>query len=215
MENKRKKNLKVIMLGNLNSGKTAIFNEFAGRRFGTYTCPSTFDMFYKEMKIGNEIATLNFWDTAGQEKFKSLNRHYYRFSICCILCFDIHNEESFNSLDKWINELHEKGLENGLNPEKTIPLIVLLGTKSDITKSDKSISKERVENWCKGIEDRYKGDKINYFETSSKYSINIKESLNLISNLALNQYNLREIDEKKLKVIPLKQSNLDSYSSTC
>ncbi|KAN0019007.1 hypothetical protein ACTFIU_002209 [Dictyostelium citrinum] len=218
MENKEKKNLKIIMLGDWNSGKTAIFNEFAGRKFGSYTCPSTFDLFYKEIMIDNEIVGFHFWDTAMQERFTGLNRHFYRGACCCVLCFDIHNEQSFENLGKWINELNSKCLENGLESEKLSPPFVLIGTKNDITRTDKSISKERVERWCKNIEDQSKGsiigDKIYYFETSAKCSNNIKESLCIISRLALNYFtSMKNFNESKLNITPQKSNNIEP--STC
>ncbi|KAN0038053.1 hypothetical protein ACTA71_000225 [Dictyostelium dimigraforme] len=212
-----KKKLKIVMLGNWNSGKTAIFNEIAGRRFGSYTCPSTFDLFYREIMIDNEVIGYHWWDTAGQERFTGLNKHYYRDASCCVLCFDIHNEESFQSLDKWINDLHSKCLENGLESEKLFPPFVLLSTKNDITKTDQSISRDRIENWCKNIEDQVTtiiGGKIHYFETSAKSSKNIKESLGVITKLALNYfYSIKELNQSKLNIIS--QPKSDNELFTC
>ena len=35
-------------------------------------------------------------DTGGQETFYALNRQYYQRADCCILVYDITNEDSFN-----------------------------------------------------------------------------------------------------------------------
>ncbi|KAM9993911.1 hypothetical protein ACTFIZ_011869 [Dictyostelium cf. discoideum] len=215
MENKAKKKLKIIMIGDYNSGKTAIFNEFAGRKFGSYNCTSTFDLFYKEIIIDKEIVGYHFWDTAGQERFTNLNKHFYRNANCCVLCFDIHNEESFKNLDKWITELHSKCLENGLESEKLSPPFILIGTKNDISRTDKSISNETIEKWCKNIEDQGIIDKVHYFETSAKNSENITESFNIITKFALNYFNLmKKLNESKLN-ITLEKSNSNNKSSNC
>ncbi|KAM9969033.1 hypothetical protein ACTFIW_000116 [Dictyostelium discoideum] len=215
MEYKANKKLRIIMIGDYNSGKTAIFNEFAGRRFGIYSCPSTFDLFYKEIMIDDELVGYHFWDTAGQERFTSLNRHFYRNANCCVLCFDIHNEESFENLDKWITELHSKCLENGLESELSPPF-VLIGTKNDIPKTDKSISNERIEQWCKNIEDQGIIDKVHYFETSAKNSKNITEPFNIILKLALNYFNsMQKLNESKLNLTLEISDNNNIKSSSC
>ncbi|KAM9994847.1 hypothetical protein ACTFIY_001051 [Dictyostelium cf. discoideum] len=216
MENKANKKLKIIMIGDYYSGKTAIYNEFAGRKFGSYTCPSTFDLFYKEIMVDDEIVGYHFWDTADTERFTNLNRSYYRDANCCILCFDIHFEESFKNLDKWIKELHSKCLENGLESVKLSPPFVLIGTKSDIPRTDKSISKERIEQWCKNIEDQGIIDKVHYFETSAKNSKNITDLLNIISKFALNYFNsMQKLNESKLNITLEKSNNNNIKSSNC
>ena len=47
---------------------------------------------------------LQIWDTAGQEKFRTLTTSYYRGTSCCILVFDITNAESFYHLFQWIDQ---------------------------------------------------------------------------------------------------------------
>ncbi|KAM9970827.1 hypothetical protein ACTFIR_002691 [Dictyostelium discoideum] len=187
---KANKKIKIIMLGDYRSGKTAIFNEIVGRKFGSYTNPSTFDYFYKEIMVDNELVGCRLWDTAGHEKFTTnLNKSFYRDVNCCVLCFDLHFEESFKNLDKWMNELHSKCLENGLENMELLPPFVLIGTKSDIPRTDASISNERIEQWCKNIEGQGIIDKVHYFETSAKLSQNIIVPFNIIAKLALNYSN--------------------------
>ena len=41
---------------------------------------------------------------AGQETFKSITRSYYRGSIGVILVYDITSRESFNNVNKWLDE---------------------------------------------------------------------------------------------------------------
>ena len=42
------------------------------------------------------------WDTAGQEKFKSLVPNYIRDAHCAVFVYDISRVESFNNVDSWI-----------------------------------------------------------------------------------------------------------------
>jgi small GTP-binding protein len=41
------------------------------------------------IKVGNKEIKLQIWDTAGQEKFRSVARSYYRGAIGVIIVYDI------------------------------------------------------------------------------------------------------------------------------
>ena len=75
--------------------------------------------------------TLQIWDTAGQEKYRSLNRAFFRGTDTLALCFDLSNRSSFDSLDQ-----HREDFLNHQTNENL--LIVLIGTKSDL--DDRKVS---------------------------------------------------------------------------
>jgi small GTP-binding protein len=93
---------------------------------------------------------LHIFDSAGQEKYKSISKQYYHRSEGIMLVFDLTSKSSFDSILNWIEDI-----ENGA--EKGIP-IVLVGNKSDLV--DREVSKEEAEELAskKGME---------YFETSA------------------------------------------------
>ncbi|KAN0038057.1 hypothetical protein ACTA71_000229 [Dictyostelium dimigraforme] len=184
MEHK-KKVLKIITLGDCGVGKTSIINNFLGKKFGDKSC-ITNGLDLKEVMFENESTYLHIWDTYGQERFYSVGPVYYRGSDCYMLCFDIHNEESFKNLDKWREDMILCGCSGN------IPF-VLLGTKGDITKTNESISKERVEEWCKNIENQGVMEKVYYFETSAKLSKNINEAYRVAAKLALGHHESQDI----------------------
>ncbi|KAL7547711.1 hypothetical protein ACHAWF_011005 [Thalassiosira exigua] len=64
------------------------------------------------------------WDTAGQEKYRSLAPMYYRGSQAAILVYDITIPGSFAALKDWVNELRANG-PRGL-------VLVVCGNKSDL-----------------------------------------------------------------------------------
>ncbi|KAN0019009.1 hypothetical protein ACTFIU_002211 [Dictyostelium citrinum] len=184
----KKKYLKIITLGDSGVGKTAIHNNFVNGKFEKYRCSIAPEFYTKALFIENEHVYVHVWDTYGQERFNALGPPFYRGTNCYTLCFDIHNEESFVNLEKWIEEVRIHLLGN-------IPF-VLLGTKKDITRTDKSISKERIEQWCKKMENQGIIDKVHYFETSAKLSENITEAYNVALKLAFENYNKTENDQK-------------------
>ncbi|KAM9970823.1 hypothetical protein ACTFIR_002687 [Dictyostelium discoideum] len=159
--------LKIIILGDINVGKTSLYYHYVNGKFLYHrTC--------------SNVSVL-VWDTFDQERYHALGLPFYRGTNCYILCFDIHNEESFNNLGKWMDEVRTYCFGN-------IPFI-LVGTKSDIPRTNKSISKARIEQWCKNIEDQGIIDKVHYFETSAKLSQNVTELYNAAATLAMENYN--------------------------
>ncbi|KAM9969032.1 hypothetical protein ACTFIW_000115 [Dictyostelium discoideum] len=146
--------LKIIILGDINVGKTSLYYHYVNGKFLYHrTC--------------SNVSVL-VWDTFGQERYHALGLPFYRGTNCYILCFDIHNEESFNNLEKWMDEVRTYCFGN-------IPF-VLVGTKSDIPRTNKSISKARIEQ-C------------SLFETSAKLSQNVTELYNAAATLAMENYN--------------------------
>ena len=73
------------------------------------------------------------WDSAGQERFKSLTTSYYRNSDAAILVYGIDDEESFESLHRWTKELDRCG-KDGL-------IKIIVGNKSDL-EEERAVSQE-------------------------------------------------------------------------
>ena len=62
------------------------------------------DFLTKEIVIDERVVTMQIWDTAGQERFQSLGVAFYRGADCCVLCFDVTNNKSFDTLESWRDE---------------------------------------------------------------------------------------------------------------
>ena len=77
-----------------------------------------------KMYVEDKIIILNLWDTAGQERFKSLIPSYIKDSAVAIVVFDITNRQSFQSVDKWI--------EDARNLRDDEVMLVLVGNKADL-----------------------------------------------------------------------------------
>lgn len=53
------------------------------------------------------------WDTAGQDRFTTMSRAYYKDALGAALIYDISKRESFDNLkEKWIPQLREFGHAN-------------------------------------------------------------------------------------------------------
>ena len=96
--------IKIIMVGSIGVGKTSLVAKYAtgkipGKKEST-----------KNASYVNKIKTINgikfeikLWDTAGQEKYKSLTKLFIKDAKIAILVYSINNEQSFNDLDNWFN----------------------------------------------------------------------------------------------------------------
>jgi Ras-related protein Rab-2A len=76
------------------------------------------------INIEQDQIKLQIWDTAGQEQFRSITRSYYRDAAGALLVYDITRRESFNHLEKWLEEARLNGNKN--------MTIMLIGNKSDL-----------------------------------------------------------------------------------
>ena len=72
-------NLKIILVGEVSVGKTSIVGRYINNSFNDeYKCTIQAEQQTKIIKEDNHTSIkLNIWDTAGQEKFRSLTRQFY------------------------------------------------------------------------------------------------------------------------------------------
>ncbi len=153
---------KLVMIGTSGVGKTSLVkyemnNKFLGKNESTVI----FDHSFKNFSIFDKIVRLQIWDLCGQETYYSSIKNFYRSSTCIIIVFSLDNLESFNFVDRWIEDI--KG-----NHSTDEYVLVLIGNKSDLVE-ERIVSKEIIENYCKDNEIE------NYFETSAKTGDNIHE----------------------------------------
>ena len=61
--------------------------------------------------FGEDVVQVHIWDTAGQDKFKSLSSNYFKRASGAILVFDLTNRESFENWKSWYEDLMNLGEE--------------------------------------------------------------------------------------------------------
>ena len=98
---------KIIRLGKTSVGKSSILNRFIKGTFSEISITTINDFYLdKEIEVRGTPMKLEIWDTAGQEKFRSLVRNYYNGSKAAILVYDITDRDSFNEVvNYWYNEV--------------------------------------------------------------------------------------------------------------
>jgi Ras-related protein Rab-1A len=157
---------KILLIGDSGVGKSCFLTRFSEDEFTEqYTSTIGVDFKIRSIYIDNSNIKLQIWDTAGQERFKSITSSYYHGARGIIIMFDVTNSESFNHIQKWLEDANKYAGEDVIK--------LLVGTKSDKTA-------KRVIDYKTGKEfaDFYGMD---FIETSAKSSKNIKESFELIA----------------------------------
>lgn len=139
--------LKVVLVGEGSVGKTAILDQYVHGSFtGRYKATIGADFETKEILVDGRRTCLQIWDTASQERFKSLGSVFYRGSDACVLVYDLCNATSFQQLEKWAEEFL---IQADASPS-LFPFIVL-GNKKDLVDAcpeTRDVSLHRAQSWC-------------------------------------------------------------------
>ncbi len=115
---------KVIVIGEATVGKTSLITRFVKGIFNpSYILTIGVNFYVQDFNMTDKVLRLVIWDTAGQERFSSLRQLYYDGAKGAILVYDKTNEESFEKLGYWLNEIKTNMGD--------VP-IVLVGNKADL-----------------------------------------------------------------------------------
>ena len=105
-DNQREGTIKAILLGESMVGKTALIKRIISNTFEetiSTNGPSSNDV---DIEINGNTLKLTLWDTAGQEKFRSLNKLYYKGAEIEFLVYSVTDRKSFEELKNyWSQEV--------------------------------------------------------------------------------------------------------------
>ncbi|ETO32403.1 hypothetical protein RFI_04713 [Reticulomyxa filosa] len=156
----------------------------------TYQATIGIDFLSKTMYLEDRVTRLQLWDTAGQERFRSLIPSYIRDSSVAMIVYDIANQGSFKSIDKWVEDVRE---ERGNDV-----VIMLVGNKTDLQDNRgekgerggrgrkkkanlyKLIMNHRQVTTMQG-EEKAKELNVMFMETSAKSGENIKQLFHTVA----------------------------------
>jgi Ras-related protein Rab-5C len=177
---------KVVLLGETAVGKSSLISRFIEDKFQTnYTTTMTGAFFSKEVfyekyqkKIKYEI-----WDTAGQEKYRALNKMFYQDTKVIILVIDITRKDTYQAiLNYWYKELKENAPQN--------IIIALAANKNDLYEYEE-VTNEELDQYAKSINAIYQ-------KTSALKGQGITELFNVIGEKILSSENHEEIETKQV-----------------
>ena len=176
--------VKVIIIGDSGVGKTNIMSKFLKNKFMEESKATV------GVEFGSKLFDLNghkikaqIWDTAGQEKYKSITGAYFKGSKGALVVYDITQKSTYEYLEKWVNDLKSAG-----DPKITI---ILIGNKSDL-EENRQVSKEQGEEKAKSFG-------CAFLETSALSGDNIDKAFNMMVKEIFEKFSNDSAEDSELE----------------
>ncbi|KAK8884901.1 hypothetical protein M9Y10_044024 [Tritrichomonas musculus] len=178
--------LKVVLVGDTKVGKSCILSRFVQGTFDR-NMPATIGAAFLTKVIQtneNGNVRLQLWDTAGQEKFRSLAPMYYRSAAVAVLVYDITNRQSLDDLEDWAAEIADKA-------PHSIKLVVI-GNKTDLPE-ERQVTEEEGQELANQL------GAVVYGETSAKTGDGINKIFKDVAELNVMQDDIIEKNTSKVQ----------------
>lgn len=129
---------KLLLIGDPGVGKTSLLLQFGD---GTYSENHIgIDFKLRTIKQDSKIIKLQIWNTAGQERFRTITSSYYRGARGLFVVYDVTNQLSFNNLNEWFDEIDKHVSKDVIK--------ILIGNKMDM-ETDKVVDYTAAEEYAK------------------------------------------------------------------
>jgi Ras-related protein Rab-1A len=173
---------KILLIGNSAVGKSSLLMRFADDIFHETFLP-TIGVDFKIRTIEHEGSKikLQMWDTAGQEKFKTITAAYYKGAQGIVLVFDLCDKKSFADIKTWLSEV------NRLSTDESVKILV--GNKSDLI-NDRQVSKEEAERFAEN-------EGMIYYEASAKNNSKVDTIFRHLSDAMKEKFSKQYIQKYK------------------
>jgi small GTP-binding protein len=147
--------MKVVIVGDTQVGKTCLLSRLTTGQFQGTDQP-TIGAGFQNLAItaAHGVVSLQIWDTAGQEQYRSLAPMYYRNAQAAILVFDLTNHRSFLGLEDWVAELEAREADDRVK-------LFVVGNKCDLAQ-DRVLDRAKAERFAQSHH------ALAYYETSAK-----------------------------------------------
>ena len=118
---------KILLLGDSEVGKSCFLMRYADNVFvENYITTIGLDYKLKYVQLENgEKIKVQLWDTAGQDRYRTIAKNYYKGSHGILLLYDVTKINSFQNIREWIQNIKEEVYEKAI--------IFLIGNKIDKT----------------------------------------------------------------------------------
>ena len=183
-----KKKYKIVIVGRTSVGKSCLLLRFTDDRFvEDYLSTIGVDFKFRTFKIEDIMFKLQIWDTAGQEKYQTITKTFYKGADAVVIVYDCCSRTSFEEAKKvWLEETRKNCDEKCL--------IMFIGNKIDQS-LNREVTFDDLQDFCKK-------ENILGYETSAKTGESVEKSF---FELTKNIYE----NEKKNDVKKTERQNLD------
>lgn len=172
-QGKIKKFIKVLVVGDVGTGKTSIIRQYVQGFFSEfYKSTIGVDFATKDIQYSDDLTiSIQFWDIAGQEHTGNMTRVYYQEACAAFVVFNVIESTSFEKAESWKKDIDSKVFTS---ENKPIPC-VLLGNKIDLCEEGKWYkSKEEVDEFVTN------NNFVGFFETSARNGYNLDNAVNFL-----------------------------------
>ena len=150
---------KLLIIGDSNVGKQPFLSRFIDDSFtATYFPTVGLDVKVKIINFQNKNVKLHITDMAGEERFRSVTKTYYKGAHGIILMYDVTDRNSFNNIRNWMKQIEA-------NADKSVRK-VLVGHKCD--EPDRVVTEEEGKKLAEDFN-------MGFFESSAKSNKNVNE----------------------------------------
>ena len=170
MDTKQKFNYKMVVLGDGGVGKTSLIRRFIDKTFKTdYKSTIGVSHLVKKYPLNENVTvTLNLWDLAGQDMFRSVRKMYFQGAEAAAIVYDVSRPETFEHIGTWMKEIEELR-------KKPNFVSLLIGNKIDL---ERKVSSEDGSNKAKEFG-------ITFIETSAKEGDNVDKAFGALCYLLI------------------------------
>ncbi|KAF3777864.1 Ras-related protein, partial [Nymphaea thermarum] len=152
---------KLLLIGDSSVGKSCLLLRFADDSYvDSYISTIGVDFKIRTVELDGKTIKLQIWDTAGQERFRTITSSYYRGAHGIIIVYDVTEQESFNNVKQWLNEIDRYASDSVCK--------LLVGNKCDLV-DNKVVDTSTAKAFADELG-------IPFLETSAKDSINVEQA---------------------------------------
>ena len=184
--------IKLLLIGNAYVGKILIVQKFLDNTFSKTTMTTIgVDLQYKVLDINGKKVKYLIWDTAGEDRMKTMTYAYYRGCHVILIVYDVTIRKSFENVTTWVECVDKFAKSNVLR--------ILVGNKTDL-EDTRVISKEEGKKLAEE-------NGLKFYEISAKTMNGLvemfedvaKEYVQIYEQKAIKNFQLRKEKEKKTK----------------
>lgn len=152
---------KLLLIGNSGVGKSCLLLRFSDDTYtNDYISTIGVDFKIKTVELDGKTVKLQIWDTAGQERFRTITSSYYRGSHGIIIVYDVTDQDSFDSVKMWLQEIDRYATSTVLK--------LLVGNKCDL-KDKRVVDYDTAKEFAEA-------NHMPFLETSALDSTNVEEA---------------------------------------
>ena len=184
--------IKLLLIGNAFVGKTLIVQKFLDNTFSKTTMTTIgVDLQYKVLDINGKKVKYLIWDTAGEDRMKTMTYAYYRGCHVVLIVYDVTSKKSFENVTTWVECVDKFAKSNVLR--------ILVGNKTDL-EDKRVISKEEGKKLAEE-------NGLKFYEISAKTMTGLvemfedvaKEYVQIYEQKAIKNFQLKKTNETKNK----------------